>query len=67
MADAFDSLDVEGCARLYAELKPLLTDAYRELGHPKGSFDVALSEAIEQVLRTPVVDEEVALVSHTVA
>ena len=67
IVDAFDSLDVAGTAELYEQLKPLLEDAYRDLGYPDGDFDEAMARAIEYLVRTPVVDGEIALVSHTVA
>jgi hypothetical protein len=66
-ADAVAALDARGAARLYATLRPRLVDGYRELGHPDGNFDQAFERAIIELLKTPVVDGDIALVSKTVA
>jgi len=66
-ADAIASLDAQGTARLYATLKPRIQDAYRELGYPEGDFDRALERAIVELLNTPIVDEEIALVPKSVS
>ena len=55
-AAALGSVNPDGAARLYATLKPRLEEAYRELGHPDTSFDVATERAIVQLLRTPVLE-----------
>jgi hypothetical protein len=66
-ADAFAGLDPQGAARLYATLKPRIQDAYRELGYPEGDFDRVLERAVAELLATPVIDGNVALVSKSVA
>jgi hypothetical protein len=66
-ADAVSSLDARGAARLYATLKPRIQDAYRELGHPDGNVDQALERAVIDLLKTPVVEGDVALTSKSVA
>lgn len=48
------SLDTEGSARLYRTLRPLLDEAYRDLGYPSGSFDEVLARAIRKLLAAPV-------------
>ena len=53
--------------RLYATLKPRIQDAYRELGHPDGNVDPAVERALVDLLKTPVIDGDVALASRTVA
>jgi hypothetical protein len=60
-AGVFASLDAPGCAKLYGILEPLLAEAYRELGYPDADFGVTLRRAIAHLLRTPVVEGEVAL------
>jgi hypothetical protein len=65
-ADAIAALDAQAVARIYATLKPRIQDAYRELGYPDEDFDRALERAFGQLLRTPVVDGDVALVPHSV-
>jgi hypothetical protein len=66
-ADAVAALDARGTARLYATLKPRIQDAYRELGYPDGNFDAVVERAIGELLKTPVLDGNVALASKTVA
>lgn len=60
-AAVVDSIDAEGTARAYRQLKPLLTQAYRELGHPDGNFDEALAKAVREILETPIVEGPVTL------
>ena len=50
-----------------ATLKPRIQDAYRELGHPDGNVDPAVERALVDLLKTPVIDGDVALASRTVA
>ncbi len=59
--DAIAALDSVGTASLYLTLKPRITDAYRELGHPEGDFDRVLERAIGVLLQTPALDEKAAL------
>jgi len=66
-ADAVAALDAQGTARLYATLKPRIVDAYRDLGHPDGNVDQAVEKAIVELLKTPVVEGDVALTSKSVA
>jgi hypothetical protein len=67
IADAFNSVHIEGAVQLYEQLRPLLDDAYRDLGHPDGDFRQALAQAVRQIVEVPIVDGEIALVSRTVA
>jgi Protein of unknown function (DUF3014) len=66
-ADAISGLDPNGAAQLYTRLKPRIQDAYRELGYPDGNFDAVLQRAIAEILETPVIEGNVALVSKSVA
>jgi len=66
-ADAVAGLDAQGTARLYATLEPRIQDGYKELGFPDGNFDQALERAIAELLKTPIVEGNVALTSRTVA
>lgn len=61
VADVFASLDPQGCAAAYRTTKPLLEQAYRELGSPNRSFDDVLAQAIAKLLATPVVDGDIEL------
>ena len=58
--DAFAALDVEGTASLYATLKPLIEQAYRDLGYDD-AFDDALDVAFERLLEVPAVAARVFL------
>jgi hypothetical protein len=66
-ADAVAGLDARGAARLYATLRPRIVDGYRDLGHPEGNFDQALERALIELLKTPVVEGDVALASKSVS
>lgn len=59
ITDVFDSLSTSGCARAYASAKPLLQQAYRELGYPKEDFNQTLLRAIIEILRAPIVDDPI--------
>ena len=61
IGDAVAGLDGVGTASLYLTLKPRITDAYRELGHPEGDFDRVLERAIGVLLKTPAPAERAAL------
>ncbi len=69
--DAVASLDAKGAARLYATLKPRIQEAYSDLGYPNADPDVALQRAIAELLKTPVIDGQLAVrhssVSYTYA
>jgi hypothetical protein len=61
VADVVASLDAKGCARLYGETRPLLLDAYRELGYPDRSLDETFTKAIQVLLATPEPKGEIEL------
>ena len=65
-ANAFGALDSRGAARLYATLKPRIEEAYKELGAPDGTFDRTLERAIVELLKTPVIEGDVAVTSDRV-
>jgi hypothetical protein len=60
-AAATAGLDARGVARLYATLKPRIEDASRRLGNPGADFDPVMERALIELLRTPVVEGDVAL------
>ncbi|MGH7899525.1 MAG: DUF3014 domain-containing protein [Candidatus Binatia bacterium] len=60
-AEAIVSLDTDGSAELYRRVRPLIQDAYRDLGYPNRNFDDALARAIERLLRTPIPEGDVAV------
>lgn len=55
------SLDAMASARLYRAVKPLLQEAYRDLGYPGVDFEDTLVRAIAELLETPVVAGPVKL------
>jgi len=61
VVDVFISLDSKGCVSLFRSLKPLFQEAYRELGYPGADFEATLIRAILELLRTPVVENEIVV------
>jgi len=61
VVDIFDSLNTEESIKLYRKMKPLIQQAYRDLGYPKEDFDHTLYRAIVELLNTPVVKGEISL------
>jgi len=61
-AEVVASLDAAAAARLLAELRPLLDQAYGEIGDPASSFDATLARAVGNLLAVPVPDGEPELV-----
>ena len=61
IADVFYSLDTRACVEFYRQIKPLIQEAYRELGYPNKDFDETLKRAIIELLKTPIVEGEIEL------
>lgn len=61
LARAIDSIDAEAAARLYRLAKPLLNQAYRDLGFPDETFDAAVMRALHRVQTTPAVSGPIEL------
>jgi len=57
VAQVFASLDTEGTVALYGELKPLIDEAYAEIGPSNANFDGRLDRAFDLLLTAPVLDE----------
>jgi hypothetical protein len=55
IGDVVSSLDAASCVKAYRSLKPLIRDAYRELGYPTQDFQDTLVRAVEELLQVPVV------------
>ena len=66
LAEAAVSVDPAGLARLYSTLKPLVEQAYRDLGYVDVPFDRTLERAIVLLLKTPVLADPVALKPRSV-
>jgi hypothetical protein len=64
LVDVGTSIDTEGAARLYTLVKPLIQEAYTEIGYPSQSFDATLERAFRRLLETPVVEGPVLLEPH---
>ena len=60
-AEIVASINPVGAAEIYRVLYPLITEAYAELGHPDGGFDDTLYRALRNLLETPVLERDVAL------
>lgn len=61
VADVFVSLDVDKTIELYRRAKPLIQEAYAELGYPDQDFDDTLAGAIVELLKVPVVQGDMLL------
>ena len=57
VALVFASLDTEGAVALYRELKPLIDDAYAEIGPANTDFDDRLEKAFDVLLSVPVLED----------
>jgi hypothetical protein len=61
VAEVFASLDAKGCVILYRQLKPAIQDAYKDLGYPDTEFDNTLKKALMELLKVPVVTQDIPL------
>lgn len=61
------SLDAAAAARLYQAVKPLIREAYDELGYPGVDFDDTLVRAMGELLETPVVEGPIKLEQKVVS
>lgn len=61
VAGVVASIDAAAAVRLYKAVKPLLDEAYRDLGYPGVDFEETLVRAMAELLGTPVVDGPVRL------
>jgi hypothetical protein len=55
------SIDAAAAVRLYRAVKPLIDEAYRDLGYPGTDFEATLVRAMVELLGTPVVDGPIRL------
>lgn len=54
VAEIFDSLDTENTVRLYKQLKPVIQEAYKDLGYPDADFQDTLIRAFVELLKVPI-------------
>ncbi|MFW6137375.1 MAG: DUF3014 domain-containing protein [Candidatus Aminicenantaceae bacterium] len=59
--EVFLSLDVAESVKLYYRFKPVLQEAYRELGYPDQDFTDTLNRAVQELNAVPVVSEPIHL------
>lgn len=64
---AVDAVSAERLVGIFHYFRPLLEQAYSELGYPEDNFDNAVIAAIDHLLAAPVVDTPIELVHETVA
>ncbi|MXR69976.1 DUF3014 domain-containing protein [Shewanella sp. JBTF-M18] len=65
-ANFVDNLDEEQLLSTYEKVKPLLGEAFAELGYPDMNFDDRMVEAIDVMLSAPVIDAPIELDSVSV-
>ena len=56
MVDTLVALDVRHAMQIYRALRPLMEEAYAELGYPDADFDQVVIAAIDRVLEAEVVE-----------
>ena len=56
VAQVFSSVDTEGAVTLYRELKPLIDEAFAEIGPANTRFDDRLDRAFDLLLAAPVLE-----------
>lgn len=61
LANVVSSIDVDAAANLYRLIRPLLNQAYRELGFPDESFDTAVVRALHRIQSTPALSGPIEL------
>ena len=61
IADVIYSIDANRAAQLYLTIKPLISEAYKELGYLADDFDAVILSALDSVLATPEVPDRVLL------
>ena len=59
-------MDASELASVYGNAKPLLDEAFAELGYPDQSFEDVLARAVRVLLATPVVDGRIELRADSV-
>jgi hypothetical protein len=65
-ADVVGSLDSRRAAEFYQLVKPMLQEAFEELGYPDLNFNDVVFKAIGRLLETPVINGQIRLVRPVV-
>jgi hypothetical protein len=66
LANAVDAIDPDGAARAYRRLRPLMQQAFDELGYVNLPFDERLARALGQLVDVPVPEGDVMLEATSV-
>ena len=66
LANVVDAIDPEGAARAYRRLRPLMQQAFDELGYVNLPFDERLARALGQLVDVPVPEGDVMLEATSV-
>jgi hypothetical protein len=66
LANAVDAIDPDGAARAYRRLRPLMQQAFDELGYVNLPFDERLARALGQLVAVPVPEGDVMLEATSV-
>jgi len=66
LANVVDAIDAEGAARAYRRLRPLMQQAFEELGYVNLSFDERLARALGRLVDVPVQEGDVMLKATSV-
>jgi hypothetical protein len=59
-----EAVPAEGLKTAYLKIYPLMEQAYRQLGHPKGYFHDRMIEVLDNLLATPEVNYPLPVVEH---
>ncbi|MCF2825597.1 MULTISPECIES: DUF3014 domain-containing protein [unclassified Pseudoalteromonas] len=62
----FDTMSTAQVVRLYDQYKPLFEEAYEEIGYEGDEFNGTLTDAIDELLATPIPDTALPLVKDSV-
>lgn len=65
-ANYINSIDIPSAIEQYKSLKPLIDEAYQEIGRPNTDFLDVIDDAINLALKTPVLDGVIRLTSQSV-
>ena len=66
LTSGFTSISTEGLVSIYRDSKPLIDEAFAELGYENREFEESLARAISILLKTPVVEQNVGLYADSV-
>jgi hypothetical protein len=65
-ADLIDSIDIETTLEQYRHLKPLINEAYREIGYADEGFLNKLNQSIDLITNAPIINYSIELIAPSV-